>query len=291
MPTKYLFHPKNFALIALGSAIYAFGFVVFKMPNHIADSGMSGVALILHALFGINPTITGYLINLPLIFLGFKLFGRNAVIYTLHGTVMLYFFIWLWQLTGIAVDLQGDDTIVAILAGITAGIGGGLVFRFGGTMGGSDIIARAIEDKFGIPLGKSLLSIDIIVMLLSLTYVSIPKMTYALIASFIYSQVVNMVERGGYSAREMMVITDQPEDIARQIMQILGRGVTYFQGKGAYSGKDKQVLYIILNPNEIREAKLIVTSIDPQAFLSISTVDEIVSPEFIIKRSKYRQVH
>lgn len=290
MSNKYVFHPKNFVLIALGCAIYAFGFVIFKMPNQIADSGMSGVALILHALFGINPTITGYLINLPLIILGAKLFGRNAVIYTLHGTVMLYLFIWLWQLSGIAVDLQGDNTIIAILAGVTAGLGGGLVFRFGGTMGGSDIIARALEDKLGIPLGKSLLGIDVIVMLLSLTYVSIPKMTYALIASFIYSQVVNVVERGGYSVREMMVITDQPDAISQQIMQVLGRGVTYFQGKGAYSGKDKQVLYIILNPNEVRDAKRIVTTTDPQAFLSVSNVEEVVSPEFVIKRSKYRQV-
>lgn len=290
MPTKYHFHPKNFFYITLGAAIYAFGFVVFKMPNQIADSGMTGVTLILHALFDLSPTITGYLINLPLVFLGAKIFGRNAVIYTLHGTIMLYLFIWLWQLSGIAVDLQGDDMIVAILAGLSAGLGGGIVFRFGGTMGGADILARVAEDKLGIPLGKSLLGIDIVVMLLSLTYVNIPKITYALIASFIYSQVINMVERGGYSVRQMMVITDQHEAIAHQIMQELGRGVTYFQGQGAYSGRNKQVLYVVLNPSEIRDAKLIVTRTDPQAFLSISSVDEIVSPEFVIKRSKYRHV-
>lgn len=288
MSNKYVFHPRNFLFITLGAAIYAFGFVVFKMPNQIADSGMAGVTLILHALFGINPTITGYLINLPLVLLGAKLFGRKAMVYTLHGILMLYFFVWLWQQTGLAIDLQGDDLIVAVLAGLTAGLGGGIVFRFAGTIGGSDIIARVIEDKLGIPLGKSLLGIDILVMLLSLTYVSVPKMMYALMASFIYSQVVSLVENGGYSVRQLMVITDQPEAIADQIMRVLGRGVTYFQGRGAYSGKEKQVLYVILNPNEVREAKLLVTSIDSQAFLSISSVDEIISPEFIIKRSKYR---
>lgn len=288
MTNKYVFHPKNFLFIALGAAIYAFGFVVFKMPNQIADSGMAGVTLILHALFGLNPTITGYLINLPLVLLGAKLFGRNAMVYTLHGILMLYFFIWLWQKTEISVDMQGDDMITVLFAGLICGLGCGIVFRFAGTIGGSDIIARVLEDKFGIPLGKSLLGIDILVMLLSLTYVTIPKMMYALVASFIFSQVVSLVENGGYSVRQMMVITDQPEAIAQQIMQILGRGVTYFQGKGAYSGKDKQVLYVILNPSEVREAKLLVTSLDSQAFVSISSVDEIVSPEFIIKRSKYR---
>lgn len=288
MSNKYVFHPRNFLFIALGAAIYAFGFVVFKMPNQIADSGMAGVTLILHALFGLNPTITGYLINLPLVLLGAKFFGRNAMVYTLHGILMLYFFIWLWQRTGISVDMQGDDMITVLFAGLICGLGCGIVFRFAGTIGGSDIIARVLEDKLGIPLGKSLLGIDILVMLLSLTYVTIPKMMYALVASFIFSQVVSLVESGGYSVRQMMVITDQPEAIAQQIMRVLGRGVTYFQGKGAYSGKDKQVLYVILNPSEVREAKLLVISLDSQAFVSISSVDEIVSPEFIIKRSKYR---
>lgn len=288
--TKYDFQLKRFVLIAIGAAIYAFGFVVFKMPNHIAESGMAGVTLILHHLFGINPTIAGYLINFPLIMLGAKLFGKKAMVYTLYGTFMLYFFIGIFQQFGIVVDLQGDYFVITILAGLAAGLGGGLVFRHSGTIGGSDIIARILEEKFAIPLGQGLLGIDVLVMLLSLTYVSIPQMMYALVASFIYSQVVSLVENGGYSVRELVVITHYPDEVAREIMQRLGRGVTYLQGEGAYSGKEKKVLYVVLNPNEIKEAKRLVTAIDQQAFLSISTVDEIVSPEFIIKRSKYRQV-
>lgn len=290
MANKYVFSAKNFIMIALGAAIYAFGFAIFKLPNQIADSGMSGVTLIIHALFGINPTITGYLINLPLIVLGARLFGRNAMVYTLFGTVSLYAFIWFWQQTGLVIDLQGDDLIIAILAGLTAGLGGGLVFRFAGTIGGSDIIARVLEDRLGIPLGRSLLGIDVLVMLLSLTYVTVPKMMYALIASFIYSQVVNLVETGGYNVRQLMVITDQSEAVAQAILAGLGRGVTYLQGQGAYSGKERQVLYVIVNPNEVREAKVLITSIDAQAFIAVSSVDEIISPEFVIKRSKYRAV-
>lgn len=288
--SKYDFQLKRFILIAIGAAIYAFGFVVFKMPNQIAESGMAGVTLILYNVFGINPTLTGYLINFPLIALGARLFGKKAMIYTVYGTFMLYFFIGLFRKSGIVIDLQGDYFVISILAGLTAGIGGGLVFRNSGTIGGSDIIARVLEDKFSIPLGQGLLGIDIMVMLLSLTYVSVPKMMYALVASFIYSQVVGLVENGGYSLREMVVITHYPDEVAREIMRVLGRGVTYLQGEGAYSGKEKKVLYVVLNPNEVKEAKRLVTAIDDKAFLSISTVDEIVSPEFIIKRSKYRQV-
>lgn len=290
MDNRYTLRPINFIMIALGAAIYAFGFVVFKMPNHIAESGMAGVTLILHALFGLSPSLAGYLINLPLIGLGAYLFGRKAMVYTLHGTAMLYFFIWLWQQTGLAIDLQGDYMVIALLAGLTGGLGGGIVFRYSGTIGGSDILARAMEEKLGIPLGQGLLGIDVVVMLLSLTYVTIPQMMYALMASFIYSRVVNLVEHGGYSVREVVVITHYPDEVARCIMKTLGRGVTFLQGNGAYSGNDKKVLYVVLNPSEIKEAKRLVTAIDDQAFISISTVDEIVSPEFVIKRSKYRQV-
>lgn len=288
--SKYDFQLKRFILIALGAAIYAFGFVVFKMPNQIAESGMAGVTLILYNVFGINPTLTGYLINYPLIVLGARLFGKKAMLYTVYGTFMLYFFIGLFRKSGIVLDLQGDYFVISILAGLTAGIGGGLVFRNSGTIGGSDIIARVLEEKFSIPLGQGLLGIDIMVMLLSLTYVSVPKMMYALVASFIYSQVVGLVENGGYSLREMVVITHYPDEVAREIMRVLGRGVTYLQGEGAYSGKEKKVLYVVLNPNEVKEAKRIVTAIDDKVFLSVSTVDEIINPEFIIKRSKYRQV-
>lgn len=288
--SKYDFQLKRFILIAIGAAIYAFGFVVFKMPNQIAESGMAGVTLILYNVFGINPTLTGYLINYPLIVLGARLFGKKAMLYTVYGTFMLYFFIGLFRKSGIVIDLQGDYFVISILAGLTAGIGGGLVFRNSGTIGGSDIIARVLEEKFSIPLGQGLLGIDIMVMLLSLTYVSVPKMMYALVASFIYSQVVGLVENGGYSLREMVVITHYPDEVAREIMRVLGRGVTYLQGEGAYSGKEKKVLYVVLNPNEVKEAKRIVTAIDDKVFLSVSTVDEIINPEFIIKRSKYRQV-
>ncbi|MGT2865380.1 YitT family protein [Streptococcus fryi] len=290
MPETYDLQLRKFILIALGAAIYAFGFVVFKLPNNIAESGMAGVTLILHALFGVNPAIAGYLINFPLIVLGAFMFGRKAMLYTIFGTFSLYFFVWVFQQTGLMIDLQGDYFVIAILAGLTGGIGGGIVFRNSGTIGGSDIIARLFEEKFSIPLVQGLLGIDIIVMLLSLTYVSIPQMMYALVASFIYSQVVGLVQRGGYSVRELLVITNHSDEIAREIMQQLGRGVTYLQGSGAYSGNDKKILYVVLNPSEIKMAKSLVMSIDDKAFISISTVDEIVSPEFVIKRSKYRQV-
>ena len=289
MSLDYSLRLKHFILIGLGAAIYAFGFVYFYMANQVAASGIAGLTLILHNLFGINPTYSGYLINFPLILLGAYLFGKIAMVYTVYGIASLYLYVWIFQQIPFFVDLNQDYLVVSLVAGSIGGLGSGLVFRYGGTIGGSDIIARVIEKKFGIQLNQALLAFDILVMLLSLTYISIPKMMYTLIASFIYSQVVNMVQNGGYSVRGMMIISDQAEEISRQIMEQLGRGVTYLKGEGAYSGKEKKVMYVALSPQDTREAKSLIHEIDQLAFVSIFNIDEVQSPEFIASRSKYRK--
>lgn len=280
---------KNIAFIILGAALYAFGFVYFYMANHIAANGIAGLTLVFHSLFGIAPTVTGYLINLPLVFLGAYLFGRKSMLYSVVGIGAMYCFIWFFQQVPFVIDLEQDRLVVSLVAGIVAGIGGGIVFRYGGTIGGSDIVARVLENKLGIALNKALLGFDILVMLLSLTYISIPQMMYALIASFMYGQVVKVVQNGGYAVRGLLVISDQAERIAAYLMEELGRGVTYLHGEGAYSGKEKKVLYVALSPTDVRDAKERIGQLDPTAFLSIMNVEEVHSPEFIASRSKYKK--
>lgn len=284
MKIDYTLRLKNFIFIALGVAIYAFGFVNFNMTNHIAEGGMAGLTLVFHALFGINPTYTGYLFNLPLLLFGIYFFGRKMMVYTIYGTTLMYFFVYIFQKIPLYIDLQHDYLVVALVAGICAGIGNGIVFRYGGTTGGSDIIASVMEDKYGIQLGQALLIFDIFVMLLSLTYVSIPQMMYALIASFMFSQVVILVQNGGYSVRGVLIITDKHEEVAEAILEELNRGATYLKGQGAYSGKEKNVLYVALNPTDVRLLKEMMEKLDPDAFISILNVEEIISPDFIVSK-------
>ena len=291
MKIDYTLHLRNFIFIALGTAIYAFGFVNFNLANHIAEGGIAGLTLVFHALFGIDPTYTGYLMNLPLLLFGVYIFGRKSMFYTIYGTTLMYLFVYVFQRIPLYIDLQHDYLVVALVAGICSGIGSGIVFRYGGTTGGSDIIARIIEDKYGIPLGQALLGFDIFVMLLSLTYVSIPQMMYALIASFMFSQVVILVQNGGYSVRGVLIITDKHKEVAEVILKELNRGVTYLKGQGAYSGKEKNVLYVALNPSDVRALKEVMEELDPDAFISILNVEEIISPDFVISRRERKSAY
>ncbi len=280
MNKEVKFHPLNFLMIALGTATYAFGFVNFNMVNHLAEGGVSGITLIFHALFKINPAYTQILLNIPLFILGVKIFGKRGMIYTIHGTVCLSIFIWLFQRMSMSIDLAHDTLIAALLAGIFAGIGGGIVFRFGGTTGGGDIIGRYFEQKKGFALGQTLFVFDILVLTLSLSYIDIQHMMYTVIASFVFSQVVAVVHNGGYTVRGMLIISSKYAEISQKITDEIGRGATYLKAEGVYSGQDTKVIYVVLSPIQVQAVKGILAEIDPDAFVSIINVHEVIGSGF-----------
>lgn len=292
MPIDSKLEVKKISLIILGAAVYAFAFVYFYMAQRIAANGISGLTLVGNAVLNINPIISGYLINLPLVFIGIKFFGKRATVYTVIGIVSLYLFVWIFQQFPMLIDLDHDRLVTSLLAGIIGGLGGGIVFRVGGTIGGADIIGKLIENKLGIQFNQALLGIDIFVMILSLTYISIADMMYALIASFMYGQVVHLVQNGGYSVRGTLIISDYSDDISQFIMHELGRGVTYLNGEGAYSAREKKVIYAALTRTDVRELKEMIAVIDPRAFVSIFDMDEINSPDFFVpKKPKKKKRH
>ncbi|WP_423216216.1 YitT family protein [Streptococcus equinus] len=278
---------RNLLLITLGVAIYTFGFVKFNMANALAEGGIAGVTLIIHALYGINPAYTSFVLNIPLFILGARIFGRKSLALTIYGTVMMSVFIWFWQKVPVQIVLENDMMLVGVVAGLFAGAGSGLVFRYGATTGGTDIIGRVVEEKLGFKLGQTLLFVDALVLLASLVYVDLQHMLYTLVASFVYSQVLTIVQNGGYTVRGMIIITQKSEEAAQAILNEINRGVTFLNGKGAYSGNEKNILYVVLNPGEVRDVKGIMANLDPDAFISIIDVDEVVSSDFKIRRKNY----
>src|SRR5699024_2224671 len=277
---------KRLLLIAVGVAIYTVAFVKFNMANALAEGGVAGVTLIVHALYGINPAYSSLILNIPLFILGARILGKRSLALTIYGTVLLSFFIWFWQRVPIHVTLENVMMLVAVVAVLFSGAGSGLVFRYGATTGGTDIIGRIAEEKLGLKLGQTLLFIDAVVLTASLVYIDLQHMLYTLVASFVYSQVLTIVQNGGYTVRGMLIITQKSEEAASAILNEINRGVTFLNGQGAYSGEDKNVLYVVLNPTEVREVKAIMAELDPDAFISIIDVDEVVSSDFNIRRKK-----
>lgn len=274
------FYLKDVIFILLGTCLYAFGLVTFNIANNLAEGGVTGITLILRALFQINPAYSTLFINIPLIIIGGKILGKHSFYYTILGTISLSFFLWIWQKFPVTVNLDNDLLIAALLAGLASGIGSGLVYRVGGTTGGTDVIARILEKNFGVSMGRSLLIFDVIVLILSLTYIDLKRMMYTLIVSFVFSKVVDSVLDGAYAAKGILVISNRSEDIGEVIMLVLSRGVTYLDGAGGYSQTDKKILYTVISPREIMEVKRITHELDPKAFISIINVHEAIGEGF-----------
>ncbi len=147
-------------MITIGCGIYALGFVKINIANRLAEGGVTGISLIIYHLFHVDPSISTFCINIPLIVIGYRLLGRRALIYTVYGTIWLSVWIWIWQRVPFTLDIQHDLFISGVLAGLIGGFGSGIVYRFDGTTGGSDVVARMFERHRGVPMGRSLLICD-----------------------------------------------------------------------------------------------------------------------------------
>ena len=276
-------------MIALGCAIYGISLDMISVPNKLADGGLSGISLILRHFWGINMGLSTLILNIPLILLGYRFMGKRLLAYTIWGTVSLSFFLWFWRSVPIIkqLDLEHDLFLSAISAGVLSGIGLGLVFRYNGTSGGTDIIGRICQIKFGISSGKMLLFCDAVVLFASLSYLDIKHMMYTLLASFILSRAMDTVQQGAYSARGLLIISDKYEQIGQMIDLKLERGFTYFKALGGYKQDEKRVIYVVVAPREIPAIKQLIKQEDPNAFVSILEVHEALGEGFTYKQKRH----
>lgn len=275
-------------MIMLGCAIYGLSLDMISAPNQLTDGGISGITLLLRHFWGINMGLSSLLLNIPLIILGYRFMGKRLLAYTIWGTLWLSFFLWFWRLVPIIyqLNLEHDLFLSAILAGTLSGIGLGLVFRYNGTSGGTDIIARICQIKYGLSSGKVLLFCDAIILFASLSYLDLKHIMYTLVASFILSRVMDTVQQGAYSARGLLIISDNFEKIAEMIDLKLDRGFTYLEARGGYKKTKRPVIYLVVSPREIPAVKELIAAEDPKAFVSVIEVHEALGEGFTYKQKR-----
>ena len=267
-------------MIGIGCAMFAFGLVFFNIANHLADGGISGITLIFRALFHIDPAYSTILINVPLIIIGWRFLGRQSLLYTIYGTGMLSLCLWVWQRVPLTIALHGDLLLSALGAGIIGGFGSGLLYRYGGTTGGTDIIARIFERFRGVPMGRTLLYLDVVVLLISLVYIDIQHMAYTLIYSYVFARIVNFTQEGAYAARGVIVVSENYQQITDEIMTELERGVSLVNGEGGFSHQERKMIYVVVAPSELYRLRQIIQRNDSRAFISVINVNEALGEGF-----------
>lgn len=257
-------------LLVIGALIAAVSVNLFYRPVDIAPGGLSGIAVILNALFGLPVGLLVLLGNIPIQILGYRMLGGWRVV----ARTVLFLIVY-----SLAIDLLApyfpangltDDRLLnAVFGGIVGGIAGGLVYRTGGTLGGTSTLARILQNKMGLSLNNTYLYTDTGVILLAGLVFGWEGALYAIVAIFVDGAVADYVLEGPSTIRTATIITDQPEPVAYAIIHQLQRGVTGWDGLGMYTQRERTVLFVTVMRPEIEDLRRLVFAIDDKAFIVI----------------------
>ncbi|MBB6735454.1 YitT family protein [Cohnella zeiphila] len=272
-------------VLALGTAVYAFGIEYFILPNRLMEGGATGIAVLLQYAADLPTAATTLAINIPLFIVGWRQLGKESMMYTITGTVLLSVFLWAWERVIShgwirPFTTEQDFILVVLYAGVTLGTGLGLVFRSGGTTGGVDIIARIVNRHRGWSIGQIILTMDVVVLGLSLLFIPKEKVLYTIVSVFISSRVIDFIQEGAYAAKAFSIICRSPEELSAAITRELDRGVTLLHAVGGFSGENRMMLYCVVSRYEIRKLKSLVRRHDRQAFIVINDVHDVLGEGF-----------
>ena len=288
---KYYPTIRDYLLIITSSLIQAASLRLFFIPANLASGGVSGIAQLVNHVTGWPIGLMVLVGNIPLFLLGWRfLGGRHFALRTAFAIVTysvftdlvlkLPFFLPGGAADQLTNDLSGDIFLNSLYGAITAGIGYGLVYRARGTSGGSDILARILNKWRGVSMTQSYLMVDTAVILGAGFVFGWKEALYAMITLYVSGIVSETVLEGGETVRTAMIVTASPEEISNRVLEDLERGVTYLEGRGAYTGSSRPVLYCVVNRTEVATLKSIVHEIDPDAFLVIGVAHEALGEGF-----------
>ncbi len=264
----------DYLMITVASFIYAVAVSLFLDPNSLAPGGVTGIAIILNRLSGLETGTWVLIINVPIIILGMWKFGLHFILSTLYCTAATSFFINLLATFGVATE---DRLLAALVGGALMAVGIGLVFKAGATTGGTDIIVKLLRLRFPhLKTGSLFLITDAIIVTSSaFVFKDLDVALYAGLVVFINSVLLDVVLYGRDGAKLIFIISDAHASITKRLLEELDIGVTYISGTGAYSGKEKSVIMCVMKKQISAQAEVIVREEDPAAFMIVTSATEI----------------
>jgi uncharacterized membrane-anchored protein YitT (DUF2179 family) len=263
--------------VLIGSAIIALAFNVFLLPNQIASGGVSGISTILLSVLGWEPAYVQWAFNIPLFIAGVVLLGKQFGIKTLIGTLFLPFVVFL---TKNIEPWTNDALLSALFGGIAVGLGLGIVFRGNASTGGTDLAAQIITKYTGLTLGTSVVLIDGLIVISAALVFDIERGLYALIALYVTSKTIDLVQVGFGRSKTAMIITNKQEEVRAGILNKIDRGVTKLSAYGGFTDNERPVLMCVVDQREFTKLKQLVNTLDPTAFVVVMDASEVLGEGF-----------
>ncbi len=263
---------KAYSIITLGLFINALGWTAFLIPAKITGGGVTGIATLIFYGTEIPVWISYLIINSVLILISMKILGKSFGIKTIYATATLTLFFSVLQ--GIIVEpIVNENFMSAVVGGIMAGAGVGIVFSQGGSTGGTDIIAMIINKYRNISPGKIILYADILIISSSfILFKSIEKIVYGYVTMAVTAYAIDLILTGAKRTVQLFIFSKMHEEIAEKIATNMNRGITLIDGTGWYSKKDSKILMVLVKKQESNSLLRIVKEVDPEAFISVNSV-------------------
>lgn len=276
-------HLKNLITISAGAFIFSLGINYFAIPNQLSEGGFTGISLLLFYLFEFPPAAVILILNIPLFFVGYKVFGKRTMAYTVFGTIAVSATLTLTENWG--EPIPGDPLLAALYTGVMVGAGLGMIFRVGGTTGGVDIIARLGHKYLDWSIGRTMFLFDLMVIAVSAFYIGREKAMYTVVAVFVGARVIDFIVEGLDTKKAVTIISNSVGAISEKVNDEMDRGTTLLKGRGGYTGTDKEVLYIVVSRNELPRLKQLVNTVDPYAFVVVHDVRDVFGEGFTFDRT------
>lgn len=297
----------SYALVALGSLLFAVGDVMFVNPYHLAPGGVYGLANVFNALWGWKISVAGVCMDIPLLIIGTIVLGPRFGIKTIISVILIPVFTYIIESTwgyapviydGQFTDVAGINTLSymdgtterffmpdfflnTVVSGLIYGVAIGLIFRAGATSGGSDIISMIIHKYTKISLGVLVLIVDSCISLTTfVAFGDIRLPIYSIILIFIESKIIDIIVEGVSTYKTVFIITDKIDAVKNYILKDLERGGTCFPGIGLYQGQERRMIYVTLDRADLVKLKANLRQLDPNAFVNVIESSEIMGYGF-----------
>lgn len=274
----------SYVLLIVGCLISASGLNLFLVQHQLLSGGVGGLALIAYYLFSLPVGMLILVMNLPLLYLAYRFLGKRYLIVSICGTVLYSILVDATQFLNMYYVVD-DTMLAAIYGGVICGLGFGIVFRAGYNTGGFDIISAIVKQYYGINMGTFNFMVNSIIVLLSAILFGIKPAMFTLISMFITAQLTNRVVSGFNHKKTIMIVSDSAREIADEIIEELGRGVTFLHGEGAFTRQPRRVIFVVVNLTQIARIKMLTAKVDPYAFMIVQDAAEVMGRGFTLPKS------
>jgi len=284
---------KTILTISLGAIIVAMGFSMFQVPFNLAAGGITGITIIIRKFIDFPTGILYLILNVPMMIIGYWYLGRwqflmRTILSVLVFSATVDFLSYAMPKILLEYPMTSDMLLGSIYAGLITGIGSGLIYRAGGTVGGTSVISRIIQRKTGIPLSQIYLVVDGSIVLVAAFAFSWDIALHAILVLMISGMASDFALEGPSVVRTASIITNHPQEMAKALMSQLHRGVSIWEITGGYTGKKRAMIFCTLNRAQIFELKQVVSEINPDAFVVIGVAQQAMGIGFRPFKSRHK---